>query len=217
MNEFQYPYLISPELGIKLIGIHGKAGSGKSTFAEILNQHLSGHIFAFADPLKFVCAKAFGISIQEFYEPGRKEIVNEFWNISPRKLAQFIGTEVFRDMMIDLLPGDIGSDFWVKRLHGILSGELEDVSGMADEYHNKHIIVEDVRFQNEVDFIQMNGGKMIHIIKQNGGDHVVGIPNHASETQALVFNKATCEIINNDGTLDDLENKVIEFVNSYSV
>jgi len=209
--------IIPPEKNIKLIGITGRSGSGKSTVASILDLNYSEVICeAFADDLKYAACCAFGIDINSFYAENRKEIVNNYWKVSPRQIAQFVGTELFRDNIGKLIPG-IGSDFWIARLHGKLIGELEKNYGdetIPCDYTGFNIVIQDVRFQNEVDYIYANNGYIIHIIKEErkGERHEVGIPNHVSEKiEALNFDAYKTFVIRNNGTLKELENTVHSF------
>lgn len=198
--------------GVKLIGIHGKAGSGKDTICSYLHEHYKNvYREAFADSLKATCAAAFGVPLDFFHDPDMKEITDEFWGVSYRKMAQYLGTEMFRDNIAGLLP-DGRSDFWIRRLTGLLNGQL---IGSSDLQNNDFItyteedviIVPDVRFGNETDWIESNGGVVIHIhgfISPTRRD----VPFHSSESE---ISTATMYSISNTGTLEDLHEKVAHF------
>jgi hypothetical protein len=187
---------------LQLIGIHGKAGAGKDTIAIYLNAFYKD-VWAekFADPLKDACSHAFGIPREYFDDPELKEIVNTYWSVSPRQIAQFVGTEMFRDGVRQLLP-NVGNDFWVERLIGKLSGQLL-LENEGEYYEGDTIVIPDVRFQNEVDFITNRGGVII-CVERSGHDGNVGISGHSSEAGGLkipsnqwykLFNNATIPVL----------------------
>lgn len=224
-----YQYLLPSELNIKLIGVTGKAQSGKSSFCQIAYNKVeladwrtqSIRIFAFADPIKFCAAKALGLDIDEFYENELKEKVSEFWGVSPREVLQYFGTEIFRESIKPLFRNSyIENDFWIKRLYGILTSKLQDTAGDIENYKNSIILIEDVRFQNEVDFVEKNKGNIVYITKsfassEGEGDKHVGIKDHKSEQYLLNLNPETTKIILNDtNSLEAYEAKVVECLKS---
>lgn len=144
-----------------LIGLAGHAGVGKDTAAEALSQSEGLTILGFATALKRACSIAFNIPIGLFEDPVEKNLVISEWGMSPRQMAQFVGTELFRNKIRD--------DFWVRRL------EIE-----AEYYTASGVVVKDVRFQNEADWIWSKGGTIIHIFRP-GHVGAVGIPDHQSE------------------------------------
>ena len=196
--------------GIKLIGIHGKAGTGKDTVATFLNKNYIGHyIQSFADPLKEACSLAFGIPIDNFYDPELKETVHPTWETTPRKILQFMGTEVFRSKLQDLIGSSASENFWIKRAHLRLTNQFLD----KDEglyVAGDTVIFPDVRFQNEYDWIINSGGIVIHLTRP-GFDGNIGIQNHASEAGINLWKtESTYEIINNT-SIQMLYNKIVDF------
>lgn len=194
--------------GLQLIGICGHAGVGKDTVARYI--HHSYHncwIEAFADSLKEAAAYAFGLSIDSFYDPDKKEDVHQYWGVSPRMIAQFLGTEMFREHIWKLLPAD-SQDFWVRRLAGKLSGDLVGFDGEIMQYDAEDtVVIPDVRFQNEYDFITANNGIIIHLTRP-GYDGNIGISSHQSEA-GFHFNKPEVTWhIDNSNRLDDLYTEV---------
>lgn len=185
----------------KLIGIVGHAGVGKDTAARYLNSKYDFTQIAFADPLKRACAAAFNISYLNFHDPRLKEEVDPYWGVSPRQVAQFVGTEMFRETVEKLIPG-IGSDFWVRRAEQEI--QLNDLD---------KVVISDVRFQNEVDWILKSGGSILEI-KRFGHHGTVGIKNHASENLSSLNLGVTSYVIYNDDTLSVLYRKLDEFVNT---
>jgi len=195
------------KLRCTLIGIHGKSSSGKDTLGiELSRAYASLDIFAqryaFADTLKDVCMEMFNLSSKYFHEEGLKNIPVAPWNVSPRQIMQFVGTELVRNN-IDKLLGTTAESLWITVLEQKLSHYKETAT----------VIITDVRFQDEYDWIIKNNGKIIHLTRP-GYDGKVGIPSHQSEADINLHSKEKLYEIVNDGTFEDLENKVSKLIPS---
>lgn len=191
---------------LKLIGISGHAGSGKDTVCEFLySTYVETYSESMAGPLKVAMAEAFGIPLREFHNPDYKEVINPYWGVSPRMIAQFAGTELFRDQIWKLLPND-QSDFWVRRMWGKLSG-LQRGDEDGDYTEGDTVVIPDIRFQEEVDFINDNEGVHIHLIRDSAKGKV-GLENHPSESQNFSLKGDRTYVISNNGTLEELYEKV---------
>lgn len=183
-----------------LVGIHGNAGAGKDTASDWMVQEIKNYVvgsFSFAENLKGACSQIFGIPFENFSDPATKNVKNSFWNKTPRELAQFVGTELFRK--------NFGEDIWIKSLEVLLSC-YQDI---------ECAIITDVRFQNEADWIIDNGGILLHLTRP-GADGKVGIQNHASEagikTPQDWYAKGLVWHIDNSGTLEELYRKLDNFL-----
>lgn len=188
-----------------LIGICGYAGVGKTTAAEYLSENYDYMPLAFADPLKEACAAAFGIPLNNFHSSELKEQIDTFWGVSPRKIAQFVGTEMFRNLSNELLSG-IDTNFWIARLQ----------KEIATNSYSK-VVVSDVRFQNEVDWVVKSGGWILHIIRP-GKHGNVGISKdgkvHASEQiNSLALNLAKTYTVYNIHDLTVFYSTLDNFIN----
>ncbi len=201
-------WLLPP--AINVIGISGSARSGKDSVCTYLySTFTETHSEAFAGPLKEAAAFAFGIPHRDFNDPERKELINPYWGVSPRMIAQFVGTEMFRDTIDKLLPND-HNDFWVRRMFGKLSGlQRHDLDG--DYIDGDTVVIPDVRFQNEVDFVTDNGGIHIHLVRE-GATGNVGIENHPSEALNFSLTGERTYVLSNNGTLEELYAKVHQLV-----
>ena len=82
--------------------------------------------------------------------------------------------------------------------------------GWVDGFEPQGIVIPDLRFPNEFDGIAKAGGKTIRVVRPGAG--LTGkAGQHASETQALAIPDSKFDyVIQNDGTLEDLANKVDE-------
>ena len=125
-------------MGRFIIGITGRARSGKDTIAEHL---VYGHLytrFAFADPIKDIVCGMFGWGARH-RDGDPKEVDDPYWGFSPRKAYQTFGTEFGRAL---------NPNVW------IMMADRQLTSGLW--------VCSDVRFDNEADFVRDNG-VLIHV------------------------------------------------------
>lgn len=204
--------MIAPSVKCKLIGICGHARSGKDTVGQYLNQtRPDTYKLAFAGALKAASAAMFGIDLDKFYDDELKEHPDPVWNVSPRKIAQFFGTEMVRDTLDRLIPG-MGANFWVQRMAHTLNGQCETVPYEADDV----VVITDVRFQNEYDWIIENGGIIIHLTRP-GAEGTVGIPSHQSEAGISFTDLDNTYGIVNNGTLEELYEEVARVITQANI
>jgi len=187
---------------LKLIGIHGHAGVGKDTAAAWITQnHLNCYGESFAKPLKAACAAAFGLPLDHFNDSALKE-QETFWGTTPRKIAQFVGTEMFRDLVNELYDGEFSSH-WIQLMDSRLTGKSAPPAGEGHYEEGDTVIISDVRFQDEADWICNNGGVVFHILRPHH-DGKVGIPSHRSECGINFNQPEQTFLIYNDSTLEVL-------------
>ena len=191
-----------------IIGISGKAGSGKDTAAKMLevlyaNPNISYEDFAnkryknfadiqivhFADSLKETAQVLFRIGEWETNtQEGKKTTINWIGK-TVRELLQGIG-QGLRDA--------IDPNLWVK----ILFANTEDWS---------NYIIADVRYPNEIYAIKKRNGVLIRIDRKGAG-----AGNHSSET-ALDDYKEWDVHIENNGSIEDLFEAMKIFIKNYPI
>ena len=171
-----------------LIGLVGKARSGKDTAADALVKAFGAERYAFADPLKDMLEAAFGDKFRE----GDRESPIPWLGKSPRHLMQTLGTEWGREL--------VHPDLWV-----LLAESRRKVA----EAKGVGMVVSDVRFLNEADWIMSSGGLLIEILRP-GAEQVA---EHVSE-DALGGLVLPTQIIN-DGTVQDLQDTVVQYVEAW--
>lgn len=136
-----------------IIGVVGFIGSGKGTAADILVNKHNFHKLSFADTVKDATAAIFGWPrnlLEGDTETSRefRETKDEWWSekfgydISPRLALQMMGTEAGRDVF--------HPDLWIHSLERKM-----------EMYPN--VVIADVRFPNEIAFIQSKGGFVIRV------------------------------------------------------
>ena len=199
-----YGYKLSKK--VHLIGIVGHAGTGKDSIAEYLTKSITADVYthAFAWFLKAAAAEATGILFDNFHALEKKELKHPFWGVSPREFAQYIGTEMFRAL---------SEDFWIQRMIGHIDDHLAMPAGWGSYEEGDVIIIPDVRFTNEVQFIQANGGKVIQLTRP-GKSGAVGISGHASERGIDFSQVEPLYHISNHGTLEELYLEVDKFIDT---
>lgn len=190
----------------QVIAITGKSGSGKDTVAAYLQKtYLNVYVEHFAAPLKRACAAAFGIDVDAFHDPEKKEVQMPPWDVSPRQIAQFVGTEMFRDHINILMP-EVGSNFWAARMAYLLNGQLETENG-AIYTEEDTIVIADLRFQNEYEMVLDREGIIIHLTR-DGADGTVGIPGHRSEKGIQYHGSQHNYLLVNNGTMEELHEEI---------
>ena len=193
-----------------IIGLVGFIGSGKGTVGDILEQ--KGFVKdSFAKPLKDAVSIIFGWPrelLEGDTEVSRKwrEQIDSFWTekfqkeFSPRMALQLMGTEAGRDVF--------DKDIWVISLLNRANG--------------KNVVVTDVRFQNEIKYIQQNNGIIIRVKRGPEPEWYEMLKTitdfHLRKTTMSFWNIHQSEWdwvgcnfdyeIDNNGSLQDLSNKV---------
>jgi hypothetical protein len=124
---------------INLIGIHGPLNGGKDTVANYLQERYPERFnrYAFARPIKHACQVMFGFTLHQMEDRVLKDTVDPFWEFSPRRAMQLLGTEYGRDLL--------RKDVWIKR------AELEHANNLSI---NLGTVITDVRFENEATFLR---------------------------------------------------------------
>jgi hypothetical protein len=169
------------------VGLTGAAGSGKDTVAEFLFRYWGFQQFALADAIKEGASEMLGIPLWMFHDRVYKERPVAPYGVSPRKLAQTLGTEWARNT--------IGEDTWIIRLDN-------DIDFVNANWR----VVADVRFDNEVNWIRGLGGQVWRV-NRNGMESV---RPHVSENGVRDGNWDL--VVDNTGDFDHLENSVRECV-----
>lgn len=153
-----------------IIGITGKASSGKDTLALHLQQKYGYTRRAFADPIKELLNKRFEWTPEQWEDRRWKErpcvitldVPARDWHnrLSPRQLAQWLGTEVGRNTF--------GQDCWVRAMENWCRANMDG---------GDRLVIPDVRFNNEAEWILAQGGRIIRVTHPNAPE----VAPHTSE------------------------------------
>lgn len=152
-----------------LIGLTGRAGAGKSTVARMLTDHYAFTKLALAEPILDMLCTLFcmaGVDGAWAIERALKEQPTVL-GYSYRHLAQTLGTEWGRGL---------APDFWLR----VLALRME-----SPELQHENIVVSDVRFPNEADFIKRRGGWLVRVTRAPQADEATTPQPGAPATQAV--------------------------------
>lgn len=178
----------------KIIGFTGLPGTGKDTITDYLVEAHGFTKYSFADPIKECLNARFGWSMANWQDREWKDQPNRLWGsrwdrqtssykaYSPREWAQWLGTEVGRDMF--------GQDCWVN----VFRQRVTVTEGGL----TKRWAIPDVRFENEAAIIRGLGGVIVHLVRDNikpTNDHISnkGIASNMNDYK-----------FSNNGTVQDL-------------
>lgn len=178
-----------PDTDTLVIGLCGYARSGKDTVADLLVKQHGFVKVRFADALKRGLAEMFGLTPAQL-DGDEKETVVPGLGVSPRYLMQTLGTEWGRKL--------VHQDVWVLATQRHLERLVKN--GI------KRIVLSDVRFENEAVMTKYLGA-LVRIDRPGVG----AVNEHVSE-EVLELNPYLDGVLVNDGTLEDLEDKVIDLV-----
>lgn len=183
-----------------IVGITGRAGAGKDTFAEYLRDY-NFATSAFAYPLKQMLCTLLDVPYEKWEDREWKETTINELGLSPREMAQTLGTEWGRNCN--------GKNFWVK----IAMQRASEV--MASLGSNWNFAFTDCRFENEADAIRNRGGYIIHIVRP-GSDSATQ-SQHSSELGVKVNKSLGDIVVQNDGSLAELRVRALAVANDISM
>jgi hypothetical protein len=159
-----------------LIGLIGKAGSGKDTVADYLCDHHRFFQLSFADPLKLVVSELFDMPLEKLNRQELKELEDERYGFSPRWILQHLGTDVLRK----LYPG-IWVDHLIRRYQKYCDSWMK-IPGKRS-LSDIRVVVSDARFLNEATAIRGIGGQIWRVVCRNNPKDLKDGANHPSEVE----------------------------------
>lgn len=190
-----------------IIGIIGRHRTPKGLFSvhagkdtvcgflenELGKENFGVHRIAFADALKDEVCAAFGIDRD--YLEAHKAIF--------RGLLQHWGTDVRRGLWSD--------DYWLQQWCNRANEVYQSYQlFFKDSVLRPMLVITDVRFQNEIDFIRANHGQLVCVYRLS--DEEIDAPAHSSEQ--LDF-KGDIPTIHNVGDLNDLWYETKKYVKDF--
>jgi len=170
-----------------LIGIVGKAGSGKDTAANHLCTKYRFQRLAYATPIKKQLCSMLHIPLGEYNNLKRGTWKSDDcgYNFSGRNLLVGVG----------MMMRDHDDTQFVKYVDNLLNPLVDTV-------------ISDVRFENEVEHIRSRNGIIINISRN-------GLDKSDSITEKLADNTYDYTLDNN-GTIDDLNKQINELLKQLS-
>ena len=188
----------------KIVGFLGKKGSGKDTSGTYLIENYGYIRYAFGDPVKEVCRHMFNLK-EDQLTGINKEIVDPRWNMKPREMFQYIGTEFGQFEIHKIIP-KINEQVKFRSLWCKLFEQW------LEEHKKDKIVITDVRFNHEIDCILKHGGEIFKIENPNNesnDNHLSEIEmniniNSSSNSSSNSINNNNIKTIMNDTELVDL-------------
>lgn len=171
-----------------IIGLGHQAQVGKDTVADIL---VKGHGFtrlAFADHLKTV-------ALEIDPQVGGRSLSELVHDLGWEGAKNCDGVRPFLQRLGVALRTHIDEDVWVLPV-------LRAAAGLGD------VVITDVRFPNEAEAIWAAGGRLVKVVRPGFG------PANDHESELALADWSWDAVLVNDGTLDDLEVKVVELLES---
>lgn len=164
-----------------LIGIAGPIGSGKDTAAIFLAQVLTAGRYSFAEPMREAVSLIFDIPVHELTSQEGKTLYDDYWGFTHRNLLRLLGNDAMKPVF--------GDDIWVKRAELALRKMAEEI-----------VVISDVRFDLEADFIRRSGGFIIHLDRPN--NPLAGqMSAHASD-QGITMSESDLYVCNDRGIVE---------------
>jgi hypothetical protein len=174
---------------VKVIGFSGYARSGKDTAASFLE---GWKRIAFADSLRDLA-----MQLNPYFKEAEKtyaDLLREEGYENAKKRPYV------RGYLIRLGEGvrtHIARDAWIRAAFLKIEKEIE--AG------GKRIVFTDVRYPNEAELIQKNGGRVVMIIRP-------GIEPAGPEEARSISEVRPDYVVTNDSTLEDLREKIMRIV-----
>lgn len=172
-----------------IIGIGYRAGSGKDTVCEMLTEHFKDvlvHKMKFAQSVRAVTGEL--LDSIDVYEEEFKTHMTPF-GLTGGQFLQRIG-QGMRDL--------ISPDVWIQCMHRNMYNNIS--AALSCKKAALVIIIPDVRYQNEADWIASLHGTTICVHRHVAQD------SHKSETEGAAIYWQ--HHINNTGTLENLQTRV---------
>ncbi len=156
----------------RIIGVLGVAGSGKTLVSKHLAEQYGYERTRFAEPIKRML-RSLGLTEAQVDGDQKMHPLPAFGGATARSMMQTLGTEWGRRA--------VHTDIWVNLW-------LRDIAAISAP-----IVVDDVRFPNEVAAIRSLGGALWRVYRPglNTGEHVSERLQRAIEEDVLITNATT--------------------------
>jgi hypothetical protein len=138
----------------RLVGMVGKARSGKDTFARVLTEVGEYERVALADELKRDVASFLGVSVEEL----------ETRKADFRAALQEYGSRMRRER----------EDWWI----AMLTPKVRELLAIGHD-----VVVTDVRYQNEAEWVRSLGGVIVKRVRAGHEGAGGALATHSSETE----------------------------------
>jgi hypothetical protein len=166
-----------------LIGLTGRARSGKDTIADYLRDNYNVARLAFADNLKKAAEVIFGPELSPYLSAEAKENPTGTWGDSPRAILQDLGQ-------------------WVREKYGPTAWHRSLLLSHGGLIKRRDVVITDCRYDDEAQFVKERKGFVWQIVRPDAP----AVRPHCSENG--ISPRLVDYVIENGGTILDLYAKV---------
>lgn len=136
-------------------------------------------------PFKLASKAFFDLSDNQTWNKDCQYTKDSFWNMTPNHMFEMVESLTLKDF----------PNFFSQRANRPIDLPTRKISFIEK---NKIVIIKDIRFENEADFVRKHNGKIWHIVRDNAEK----INAHSSE---LGISIGTHDfVLDNNGSLEDL-------------
>ncbi|MBV1929770.1 MAG: hypothetical protein KUG81_09715 [Gammaproteobacteria bacterium] len=185
----------------------GKSRSGKTTAAQCLRQLLGENAekLEMSGPLKNVCHAMFGIPIWAMDTQDGKELYHTEQKMSVREVMQRMG-DMFDNHYRDYFPHKSkNTPIWAHE------GVVEELVEAKNP-----IVITGLRKKDQVEWVLRAGGIVLYMDRTPPAGVTYSGMNHVTETGVEALRGLCHEVIDNNGSEEDLMNRLMEVVVKYS-
>lgn len=206
---------------MKLVGISGKCGSGKTTFANTAISAVGGTKIALADAVKeevydFIVSMGIKPEIRNLYGSQQDKEEMFICHVTQWQLSDYRPRNILNRHMLWLSAATLGityrqllqlwgseyrrgqrKDYWVEKGRE----KIRNIEGF--------VFVDDIRFPDEVRMIHEEGGMVVRVTRPGGP--FTSQPDHQSETALDDFNDFNV-MLYNGGALEEYKKEVESIV-----
>lgn len=157
----------------RIVAVCGLKRSGKDCFADAICATYGYEKIKIAEGLKDMLKVLFDFTDEQL-ETDAKDIVDPTLGVSPRKVMQFMGTEIMQHEIQKLLP-TVGRNFWVNKL----------INKHIEKHPHKKFVISDLRFYHEYERLLAYKPYIIRVERQSTLQSYHGKCTHPSETEFI--------------------------------
>ena len=200
-----------------IIAIQGEKQHGKSTISRHLQNKFYFNEVSLAYPIKQICAIVADEPIEYYDDEKKKEEMIPWMGITRRQLMQYVGTELFQNKMMEISPLFalmVGRTIWCKRAYFEIEKIMERV---RIENTRPRIVIPDNRMPHEQAFLDetYDPKDILYIRVENPRKSKTEKTGHYSETGVALLRYNA--FISNDGTIEQLHDKVDDILESRGI
>jgi len=188
----------------KLIGFAGKIGTGKSTAVNAFMHNINRYarpayknwkVDAFADPIKQITSYMFGITREELED---REVKNK---LIPFRLQDDYTKPMTYGQFMQLFGTNVGriinSKMWIDKLY-----RTYWVGNKEQNVLSTNLLLTDIRFQNEADFVKSKDGIIIAFTGKSFVDENMDSRDYNHESEAMDITLDTFDYVINLNVFD---------------